>query len=399
MLTEFTATDKLNAALVFSDGKAFIGSGIGKTGLTTGEICFNVAMTGYQETLTDPSYAGQIINFAYPHIGNVGTNKYDNEKKQAGANGLIIRNKITPPSNYRSEKHFEEWLTEQNITGICGIDTRAVTLYIKAHGTQMAAIYYVHPGVEIKIEQIAARLKNMSNLLGKEMASSVSCNNNINSQQSTFDLQKNHYPAVTKLQYKVVALDFGIKQNILHCLTKVNLDVITTHAKSSFEEIMAHSPDGIFLSNGPADPFAVAKYAIPVIKQLLEINVPIFGICMGHQLLCLASGLDTIKMKQGHRGINHPVKNLQTNKVEITSQNHGFCADDEHLPSNIKITHRSLFDNTIAGIARTDKYAFSVQYHPESSPGPHDSQYLFDDFVKLIEQSVRTKDIKECADA
>ena len=386
-MDKFTATAAINAALVLADGKCFFGSGIGNLGEVTGEICFNVAMTGYQETMTDPSSSGQIINFAYPHIGNVGTNKHDNEKKVTGASGLIVRNQITPSSNYRRDQDFNAWLSRHNLTGICGVDTRAVTHYIKKHGAQMSAIIYVNAGEVIDVTATVGKLKSMPTLLGKELASSVSSATNLNTQHGQFNLAVEDYPLAREFKYKVVALDFGIKQNILHCLTQVGLEVITVPATASVQDIMAHKPDGVFLSNGPADPFAVAEYAVPVITELLEVNMPIFGICMGHQLLCIAGGLDTIKMKQGHRGINHPVKNLLRNTVEITSQNHGFCASDTHVPANIQITHRSLFDNTIAGIELTDKPAFSVQYHPESSPGPHDSEYLFEKFVQVIAQA------------
>ena len=383
--SEIIASSNINAALVLADGKCFFGSGVGKRGLVIGEICFNTAMTGYQEILTDPSYSGQIITFTYPHIGNTGCNDYDNESIPHGARGLVLRNPITRNSNYRSNIGLNDWLVKRGLTGIAGVDTRALTRYIKKHGAQNAALLFVDSGTKISIQALLDRVKPLPTLLGQELALQVSSAVNLNTHQQFFDLAKESFPPAAHLTYKVVALDFGIKQNILHALTSVGLDVVRVSAKTSFPEIMALKPDGVFLSNGPGDPEATAAYAVPVIRQLLDASVPIFGICLGHQLLCLASGLKTIKMEQGHRGANHPVKHLVSGKVEITSQNHGFCADDTQVPNNIEVTHRSLFDQGIEGIRRRDKPAYSVQYHPESSPGPHDSRYLFSQFVQLIQ--------------
>ena len=379
------ASSGMDAVLVLADGKCFFGSGVGKKGKVTGEICFNTAITGYQEVLTDPSYAGQIITFTYPHIGNTGCNDYDNESSIHGANGLVIRNAITRNSNYRSNTELNVWLIKRHLTGISGIDTRALTRYIKKYGAQNAAIVFVDEGKSIVIRDIIDHLKPLPTLSGQELASQVSSTVDLNKHERQFDLTTESYPQAGSFRHRVVALDFGIKQNILHALTGVGLDVVTVPAKADFDEIMSHRPEGVFLSNGPGDPLAVAEYAVPVIHALLDAGMPIFGICMGHQLLCLASGMQTVKMEQGHRGANHPVKNLVSGKVEITSQNHGFCADDSSVPDNVEITHASLFDQSIEGIRRLDKPAFSVQYHPESSPGPHDSHYLFTEFFTLIE--------------
>ena len=356
-------------------------------------------MTGYQEILTDPSYTGQIITFTYPHIGNTGCNDYDNESIPHGTRGLVIRNPITRNSNYRSNIGLNDWLVKRELTGIAGVDTRALTRHIKKHGAQNAALLFVDPGTSISIQALLDRIKPLPTLLGQELASQVSSAVNLNTHQQFFDLATESFPRdldlAYKSAYKVVALDFGIKANILHALTSVGLDVVSVSAKTSFAEIMAHEPDGVFLSNGPGDPQATADYAVPVIRQLLDASVPIFGICLGHQLLCLASGLKTVKMEQGHRGANHPVKNLVSGKVEITSQNHGFCADDTQVPDNIEVTHRSLFDQGVEGIRRRDKPAYSVQYHPESSPGPHDSRYLFNQFVQLIKAYQAAPNLKK----
>ena len=405
---EFIASATLNAALIMADGTFFLGSGVGCPGEVTGEICFNTAMTGYQEVLTDPSYTGQIITFTYPHIGNTGCNAYDNEsvpdqtddkanKKSdktvsLGASGLIIRNPISFNSNYRSNTGLNDWLIQRGITGICGIDTRALTRYIRTHGVQNACIVFVAEQQRISIQSIIQRISRLPTLSGQDLAKQVTHTQGLQHQPAggLFDLTNESYTATPAGQYKVVAIDFGIKKNILHAMASVGLDVITLPATADFAEIMQHQPDGVFLSNGPGDPLATATYAVPVIQQLLQQHIPVFGICLGHQLLCLASGIPTVRMAQGHRGANHPVKNLHTGKVEITSQNHGFCADAKEIPPYVEVTHISLFDQGIEGIKRLDTPAFSVQYHPESSPGPHDSLYLFTDFVHLIVTAKKT---------
>ncbi len=380
-----------NAVLIFPDSECFYGYGIGKMGKITGEICFNTSITGYQEIITDPSYSGQIINFTFPHIGNVGVNDDDIESKQVRAKGLIVRELVTNPSNYRANSHFENFLIKNNLTGIANVDTRAITKKIRQSGANTVAIIYQDEEInKTDIEKTIKEINSKPNLQGVELASIASENKNYNwGNQGLWNVELNSYEAIkkfdkTKNTLKVVAIDFGAKLNILRCLTQLGIDVEVVGAKASFEEILSLKPDGIFLSNGPGDPAQTAKYTNEVIKKILSAKIPLFGICLGHQLIALALGAKTIKMAQGHRGANHPVKNLITNKVEITSQNHGFCVDEKTLPSNVEITHISLFDKTIEGLRVKDSPAFCVQYHPESSPGPSDSFYLFNDFLNLI---------------
>lgn len=376
-----------NAVLIFPNGEILSGFGIGKEGLTFGEICFNTAITGYQEILTDPSYSGQIITFTFPHIGNVGVNNDDIESADPVAKGLVIREQITDPSNYRSQNHLQQWLTSNNITGICGADTRRITQIVRRNGASAVAILFDNEINEQKIAQAQEQLAQQQDLAGVELAKDASLNKNYNwGDQAKWLQQSNAYKKNDSNKLKIVAIDFGSKLNILRCLTDLGCDVEVVPAEASYEQIMAKNPDGVFLSNGPGDPAATAQYAQDVIKKLIDNDVAIFGICLGHQLLALAAGAKTKKMFQGHRGANHPVINLATKKVEITSQNHGFCVDDENLPSNVEVTHRSLFDGTIAGIKIKNKKAFSVQYHPESSPGPSDSFYCFQDFVAMVSE-------------
>ncbi len=378
-----------NAVLIFPDGSCFYGYGLGKKSLTNspakGEICFNTAITGYQEILTDPSYAGQIINFTFPHIGNIGTNNSDIESKTPKACGLIIREPITNPSSYRSESHLNDWLLKNGITGICGIDTRQITKLVKDNGAKVVAILYQDEINENTIQKIVAELKNTRDLDGAELASVASLN-----QEYAWPIEgkwqqtKNSYNQVSQKKFKVVAVDYGAKLNILRCLTEAGCDVKVVGAKATFKEIMAHNPDGVFLSNGPGDPAETGKYAIAPIQEILKNKIPLFGICLGHQLLALAIGAKTTKMAQGHRGANHPVQNLKNKKVEITSQNHGFTVDADSMPADAEVTHISLFDRSVEGLRLKNGQAFSVQYHPESSPGPDDSFYLFEEFVKLM---------------
>ena len=363
-----------DAVLAFPSGQVFYGKGIGAEGTTFGEICFNTAITGYQEILSDPSYAGQIITFTFPHIGNVGTNNEDYESAAPLAKGLIIKADITDPSNYRSAQHFNEWLKKRGITGISNLDTRQITKLVREKGAVNVAIGF---GKNIKVADIIELAKKHPDLNGMELSAGASTKKPYNWKDGLWKMK----PANPK--YKVAALDYGIKQNILRNLVNQGFEVDIFPAQTPAAEILKHSPDGIFLSNGPGDPSATANYAVPVIKELVDSGLPVFGICMGHQLLATALGCTTEKMKQGHRGANHPIKDLETGKVEITSQNHGFVVS-EKLAKGVEVTHRSLFDNTIAGIKF--KNAFSVQYHPEASPGPHDSHYLFERFVKLIEK-------------
>lgn len=381
-----------NACLVFKDGTTFYGFGIGVLGEVFGEICFNTSITGYQEILTDPSYAGQIITFTFPHIGNVGTNLSDIEGKKTMAKGLIINQPITNPSNYRSQQHLNTWLISQNLTGISGIDTRAITQKIRQEKASTVSICYTENLSDAVISQIVSQLQQATDLTNTELALQASQKTTYQWKQEGAWLQNNNqYQAINSTKYKVVAIDYGAKLNILRCLTQLNCEVVVVSANASFTEIMSHNPNGVFLSNGPGDPQATAEYALPVIQEVLKNNIPLFGICLGHQLLALATGAKTTKMAQGHRGANHPVKNLKNNKVEITSQNHGFCVNASSLPNNVKISHISLFDNTIEGIELINKPAFSVQYHPESSPGPSDSFYLFEQFIELMQQHSKAK--------
>jgi len=378
---------KKNAALIFQDGNIFYGYGIGKEGSVSGEICFNTSMTGYQEILTDPSYSGQIINFTFPHIGNIGANLDDIESKGIFANGLIIREQITIDSNYRSKNNLNKWLKENSITGICGVDTRQITKLIKKNGANNVAIIFANEIDDKLIAKTIKELKKTKSLAGVELAHKASKNKSYSwKDAAVWNQTENSYNKVNNNKLTIVAIDYGAKLNILRCLSEVGCDVKVVGAKASFKDIMKYKPDGVFLSNGPGDPQETAKYASPVIQELLENNIPLFGICLGHQLLAISIGAKTVKMKQGHRGANHPVQNLENSKVEITSQNHGFCVDEKTLPKNSKVTHISLFDQTIEGIKLTDKPAFSVQYHPESSPGPIDSFYLFNDFIDLMSQ-------------
>lgn len=373
------------AVLVFADGTVLWGHGIGAQTSAIGEICFNTSMTGYQEILTDPSYAGQIINFTFPHIGNVGTNKEDIETINPAARGLIIREDITSPSNWRAFKNFNDWLVEYNIPGIAGIDTRALTRRIRDAGAPNGVICHNAKG-EFDLDALRKQAQEWSGLEGADLAATVSCTQSYTWDEAEWSI-KNGYAKQESSVCKVVAIDFGAKRNILRCLAAAGCDVVVVPASSSAEDIMAHKPDGVFLSNGPGDPAATAQYAVPTIRALLDKNVPIFGICLGHQLLALALGGKTRKMHLGHRGANQPVKDLSTGRVEITSQNHGFEVIAESLPSNVEVSHVSLFDGSNEGIRMKDKPVFSVQYHPEASPGPQDSHYLFGRFVENIKKA------------
>ncbi len=363
----------IEGQLILEDGSRFNGLKIGSPKMEIGEVCFNTSMTGYQEIITDPSYAGQIINFTFPHIGNVGTNLDDNESSKPYAKGIIINCDISDPSNYRSILHLDAWLKKNNVPGICNIDTRLITNRIRSKGAPKGGIIE-GPINNKKTASFLKEIKKWKGLNGLDLAIDV----------SRKDIKI--YKSKKNSKLKVVAIDYGIKKNILNCLLDLNLEVILVPAKTSVEKILSYSPNGIFLSNGPGDPKATGKYAIPIIKKLIESRIPLFGICLGHQLISLALGAKTKKMFQGHRGANHPVKNLETEKVEITSQNHGFEVTEKSIPKDVKITHKSLFDGSIEGI-RKGKNIFAVQYHPEASPGPHDSHYLFQEFKKMINQN------------
>ena len=368
-----TRPKPIEGQLILEDGSRYNGLKIGSPNMEIGEVCFNTSMTGYQEIITDPSYAGQIINFTFPHIGNVGTNLDDNESSKPYAKGIIINCDISDPSNYRSILHLDAWLKKNNVPGICNIDTRLITNRIRSKGAPKGGIIE-GPINKKKTASCLKEIKKWKGLNGLDLAIDV----------SRKDIKI--YKSKKSSKLKVVAIDYGIKKNILNCLLDLNLEVILVPAKTSVEKILSYSPNGIFLSNGPGDPKATGKYAIPIIKKLIKSGIPLFGICLGHQLISLALGAKTKKMFQGHRGANHPVKNLETEKVEITSQNHGFEVTEKSIPKDVKITHKSLFDGSIEGI-RKGKNIFAVQYHPEASPGPHDSHYLFQEFKKMINQN------------
>lgn len=381
------ANDMTNALLVFPDGTYYLGRSIGVRGWTDGEICFNTGMTGYQETLTDPSYAGQIITFTFPHIGNVGINNEDNESLGVFAKGLVVRENITSPSNFRSNKSIDTWLKNRNIVGICGVDTRAIVKKIRKEGAVRVAILSVKPGEFLDANYAKIRIQNKSTLGGRDLAISVTTNREYEWNEHTYELGQQVYKKQESYDYTVVVIDYGVKYNILRSLVDASFRVIVVPADSTYEDIMKHNPDGVFLSNGPGDPFATSAYAAPVIKQLLDDRMPIFGICLGNQLLALVGGLTTEKMHKGHRGANQPVQDLKTKKVYITSQNHGFVVSDTIIPDNMEISVSSLFDGTVEGIRFKDRPAFAVQYHPESSPGPHDCKYLFKEFADMIRDS------------
>ncbi len=368
--------------LVLASGEVVWGRGFGAEGQAVGEVCFNTAMTGYQEVMTDPSYAGQIINFTFPHIGNVGTNPEDIEALNPHALGAIVRQDVTDPSNFRSTQHFDAWMKSNGRIGISGIDTRALTRLIRVAGAPNAVIAYSASG-NFDVPAMLARAKAWAGLEGMDLAKDVTTLQTYGWDQGLWKLGVG-YAAPAKGRKKVVAIDYGIKHNILRNLVDVGCDVTIVTATATFEEIMGHAPDGLFLSNGPGDPAATGVYAVPVIKQWLDTKKPLFGICLGHQMLALAVGAKTEKMHQGHRGANHPVKRLSDGAVEITSMNHGFAVDAATLPANATATHISLFDGSNCGFELADQPAFSVQYHPEASPGPQDSHYLFEKFAGMM---------------
>jgi carbamoyl-phosphate synthase small subunit len=368
--------------LVLASGEVIWGKGFGAEGQAVGEVCFNTAMTGYQEVMTDPSYAGQIINFTFPHIGNVGTNPEDVEALNPHALGAIVRQDVTDPSNFRSTQHFDAWMKANGRIGVSGVDTRALTRLIRVAGAPNAVIAHSASG-DFDVPALLARAKAWAGLEGMDLAKDVTTLQTYGWGQGLWKLGSG-YAEPAKGGKKVVAIDYGIKHNILRNLVDVGCDVTIVSAIATFEEIMAHAPDGLFLSNGPGDPAATGVYTVPVIKQWLDTKKPLFGICLGHQMLGLAVGAKTEKMHQGHRGANHPVKRLSDGAVEITSMNHGFAVDADTLPANAKATHISLFDGSNCGFELADQPAFSVQYHPEASPGPQDSHYLFEKFAGMM---------------
>ena len=376
--------------LVLENRRIFKGIGIGYQGQATGEICFNTSLTGYQEIISDPSYAGQIINFTFPHIGNVGTNKEDHESDKIWTRGVIFNTEITSPSNYRSFQHLDHWLKKNKIIGITGLDTRSLTSFIRDKGAPKGTIAYSKKG-NFNIKKLTNSTIKWGGLKNLDLAEKVTTQKNyvwkgLKTWKKEYGFRRNN-----KNSFHVVAIDYGIKKNILRYFSDFNCKVTVVSCKTSSEKILALKPNGIFLSNGPGDPAATGKYAIKIIKDLIKKNLPLFGICLGHQILALTLGGKTKKMKLGHRGANHPVKNLIKDNVEITSQNHGFEVVKENLPKNIEITHKSLFDQSIEGIKLKNKPVFSVQYHPESNPGPQDSVYLFKEFINNMKKNAKKK--------
>ncbi|MFT7490888.1 MAG: carbamoyl-phosphate synthase small subunit [Pseudohongiellaceae bacterium] len=370
------------ALLVLADGSVFRGSAIGADGITVGEVVFNTAMTGYQEILTDPSYAKQIVTLTYPHIGNTGVNAEDEECPSIWAAGLVIRDLPALASNFRSEQGLDEYLKERNILGIADIDTRKLTRVLREKGAQNGCIM---AGDNISEDEALTAAQNFVGLKGLDLAKEVSVNQPYPWQQGSWSLGHG-FKNPDVLRFKVVAYDYGVKRNILRMLADRGCDITVVPAQTPVEEVLAMRPDGVFLSNGPGDP-EPCTYAITAIKSLLSTNIPIFGICLGHQLLALAAGASSVKMKFGHHGANHPVQDLKTGKVFITSQNHGFAIDEASLPETISITHKSLFDGSLQGIECNNKAAFGFQGHPEASPGPHDAAPLFDHFIELMERA------------
>jgi carbamoyl-phosphate synthase small subunit len=377
---------KPTALLVLADGTVLEGFGLGAPGLAVGEVCFNTAMTGYEEILTDPSYAGQIITFTFPHIGNVGTNDDDietvNMAATPGARGVILRTDITQPSNFRATRHLDQWLKARGIIGLCGLDTRALTALIREKGMPNAVIAH-DPSGKFDMDALKKEAREWPGLVGMDLVPMVTSAQRFSWDETPWQWGKG-YGRMDKPEFHVVALDYGIKRNILRLLASTGCKVTVVPAKTSAEDIFALKPDGVFLSNGPGDPAATGQYAVPVIKKLIDSGTPTFGICLGHQMLGIAVGGKTMKMHQGHHGANHPVQDMTTGKVEITSMNHGFAVDKDSLPKNVEQTHVSLFDGSNCGIALKDRPVFSVQYHPEASPGPRDSHYLFTRFVELM---------------
>ncbi|MCE4223903.1 glutamine-hydrolyzing carbamoyl-phosphate synthase small subunit [Methylobacterium sp. C25] len=377
----------ITALLVLADGTILEGFGIGQEGVADGEVCFNTAMTGYQEILTDPSYAGQIVTFTFPHIGNVGTNDEDLESLDAapasGVRGAVIASAVTQPSSWRSSSHIDGWLKARGIVGITGIDTRALTALIRDHGMPNAVIAN-DPAGRFDREALKARAAALAPMEGLDLVPPVTSRERSTWGETTWTVKGGYGSRSAGDGYRVVAIDYGVKRNILRLLAQAGCDVTVVPATTPAADILALKPDGVFLSNGPGDPAATGTYAVPVIRELLEKRVPTFGICLGHQLMGLALGGRTVKMGQGHHGANHPVKDHTTGKVEIVSMNHGFAVDPKSLPNTAVETHVSLFDGSNCGLSLTDRPAFSVQHHPEASPGPRDSHYLFDRFVSLM---------------
>jgi len=374
------------ALLILEDNTILKGHGFGAETMRVGEVCFNTSMTGYQEIITDPSYAGQIITFTFPHIGNTGTNSIDIETETPAALGAVVTHLPTPPSNYRAKQSLDDWLKSMAMPGIAGIDTRALTQRIRDKGAPKGVLAVNYDGV-FDIPALQAMLKGWPGLKGMELASGVSSASTHQWTEGGWDMVNDNYKTTSDQGQHIVSFDFGCKLNILRCLGDAAGKVTVVPADTSAETILAMKPDGVFLSNGPGDPAATAAYAAPVIREIAETGVPIFGICIGHQLIAEAFGAKTYKMERGHRGANHPVKELATGMIEITSQNHGFAVDPDSLPEHLAVTHISLFDGSVEGLQHTKLPVFCVQYHPEASPGPHDAHHLFTRFADLISKT------------
>lgn len=374
------------ALLALADGTVFFGRGIGAVGSTVGEVVFNTSMSGYQEILTDPSYSRQIVTLTYPHIGNTGVNREDVEADRVHAAGLVIRDLPLLPSNFRMEKRLDAYLRDENIVAIAGLDTRKLTRILREKGAQAGCIVTATEGTALSPEQAIAAAREFPGLAGMDLAKVVSVKSSYPWSEGEWELGKGFVSGGSR--FYVVAYDFGVKRNILRMLASRGCRLTVVPAQTPAKDVLALKPDGVFLSNGPGDP-EPCDYAIDAIKEILEARLPTFGICLGHQLLALASGAKTLKMKAGHHGANHPVKDVETGQVLITSQNHGFAVDAATMPGNLRVTHVSLFDGTNQGIARTDVPAFSFQGHPEASPGPHDVSYLFDRFIRLMEDGAK----------
>ena len=370
------------ACLVLADGTIFYGRGFGAVGDTVAELVFNTAMTGYQEIMTDPSYAGQIVTFTFPHIGNVGVTPEDDETAEPFAAGMVVKWDPTEPSNWRAAGDLADWLTRRGRIGIGGIDTRRLTRAIRQQGAPHVALAH-DPEGQFDLEAMVAKARGWRGLVGLDLARDVSCRQSYRWDEMRWAWPEG-YKRQTETQHRVVAIDYGAKRNILRCLASAGCDVTVLPATATAEDVLALNPDGVFLSNGPGDPAATGSYAVPMIKGVLERDLPVFGICLGHQMLALALGAKTVKMNHGHHGANHPVKDLETGKVEITSMNHGFTVDGQTLPQGVIETHVSLFDGSNCGIRVSDRPVFSVQYHPEASPGPQDSYYLFERFAAAM---------------
>ncbi len=383
-MTEATnaAPRRPTACLALADGSVFFGRGFGAEGVASAELCFNTAMTGYQEIMTDPSYAGQIVTFTFPHVGNVGANPEDDETQNPAALGMVVKWDPTEPSNWRSAETLSDWLAKRGRIGVGGVDTRRLTRLIRLGGAPHAAIEHRQDG-NFDVDALIAKARSFPGLEGMDLALDVTCRQSYRWDEMRWAWPDGYRRRETQGR-RVVAVDYGAKRNILRCLASAGCEVTVLPATATAADVMAHEPGGLFLSNGPGDPAATGAYAVPMIREMLDKDIPVFGICLGHQMLALALGAKTIKMSHGHHGANHPVKDLETGKVEITSMNHGFAVDAETLPNGVVESHVSLFDGSNCGIRMTDRPVFSVQHHPEASPGPQDSYYLFERFVAAM---------------